>query len=291
MPFSYRQKKKEKKKKATMNLPSHLRTETGERTDSFFKKKKKERNECFLSDAEEEKRTENVLFSFPFIMKQKERTHSLSPFREEERKSSTLSFPSSGEQTKRKRKANVTFPSSFFPLPQTEWRISPPFPEKRKKEKDEKTEERRQKEEGQKQKGTERREKEKEARERKLEKRQRKMSQKGAFLTQESRKGAGRGFRQDAGNGGRERYFSPHDGNAGRTAHLPAFPLPIRISKHGRSGTQNQPVLPPLPRHHAEALPSPIVDVSSFSYVVYFNAFIWYHIHVTKEEKRRKKKC
>lgn len=115
LPFSYRQKKKEKKKKATMNLPSHLRTKTGERTDSFFKKKKKERNECFLSDAEEEKRTENVLFSFPFIMKQKERTHSLSPFREEERKSSTLSFPSSGEQTKRKRKANVTFPSSFFP--------------------------------------------------------------------------------------------------------------------------------------------------------------------------------
>ena len=90
---------------------------------------------CLLSDAEEEKRTDNVLFSFPFIMKQKERTHSLSPFREEERKSSTLSFPSSGEQTKRKRKANVTFPSSFFPLPQTEWRISPPFPEKRKKKK------------------------------------------------------------------------------------------------------------------------------------------------------------
>lgn len=156
-------------------------------------------------------------------------------------------------------------------------------------------EERRQKEEGQKRRWAERREKDKEEGERGTgkgwEKRQQNMSQKGAFLTQESRKGAGRGFRQDAGNGGRERYFSPHDGNAGRTAHLPAFPLPIRISKHGRSGTQNQPVLPPLPRHHAEALPSPIVDVSSFSYVVYFNAFIWYHIHVTKEEKRRKKKC
>lgn len=44
--FKQKKKKKEKKKKATMNLPSHLRTETGERTDSFFKKKKKERNEC-----------------------------------------------------------------------------------------------------------------------------------------------------------------------------------------------------------------------------------------------------
>lgn len=131
-----------------------------------------------MSDSEEEKRTESVLFSFPFIMEQKERTHFLSPFRKEERKS----------------KRRLSFFILF--LPQTEWQISS-FPEKRKKEKDEKTEERRQKEEGQKRKGTERRKKEKEARERRTEewtKRQRNMSQKGAFLTQESRKRTGRGF-------------------------------------------------------------------------------------------------
>ena len=161
-------------------------------------------------------------------MKQKERTHFLSPFREEERKS----------------ERRLSFFILF--LPQTEWRISP-FPEKRKEKK----------------------------------KKMRRW------------KNAGRRKKDKNEDGRKEgkRIISPHDGNAGKTAHLPAFSLPIRISKHGKSGTQNQPILPPLPRHHAEALPSPIVDVSSFSYVVYFNAFIWYHIHVTKEEKRRKKKC
>ena len=115
------------------------------------------------------KRTENVLFSFPFIIKRKERIS----FRLFEKK---------------KEKANVTFPSSFFSYRKRN--DGSPF--SLKKEKDEKTEERRQKEEGQKRKGTERREKEKEARKRRTEKRQRNMSQKGAFLTQESRKEARR---------------------------------------------------------------------------------------------------
>ena len=97
-------------------------------------------------------------------MKQKERTHFISPFREEERKS----------------ERRLSFFILF--LPQTEWRISL-LPEKKKK--DEKMEERRQKEEGQKRRWAERREKDKEEGERGTgkgwEKRQRDTPQKGTF--------------------------------------------------------------------------------------------------------------
>ena len=156
-------------------------------------------------------------------MKQKERTHFISPFREEERKS----------------ERRLSFFILF--LPQTEWRISP-FPGKRKekKGKDEKMEERRQKEEGQKRRWAERREKDKEEGERGTgkgwEKRQQNMSQKGAFLTQESRKGAGRGILPGSRKRGWERHFLPYAGDDGRTVHLPVFSFPIRISKHGKSG-------------------------------------------------------
>ena len=148
---------------------------------------------------------------------------------EEKRKSSTLSFPSSGEQSKRKRKANVTFSSSFFPCRRRNGES--PLPWKR-KEKKKKTRRR---------KNADRREKDKNEKERKEGKRM------GETATEhiaerripdagEQKRSRKRIFRQNARNGGRERCFSPHDGNVGRTAHLPAFSLPICISKHGKSG-------------------------------------------------------
>lgn len=65
------------------------------------------------------KRTEDVLFSFPFIMEQKERTHFLSPFRKEERKSSTLSFPLFWRTDKKKKKGEPHL--SFFIFPCRRW--------------------------------------------------------------------------------------------------------------------------------------------------------------------------
>lgn len=97
-----------------MNLPSHPQTEAGERTDFFLKKKKKERNECFLSDAEEEKRTEDVLFSFPFIIKQKERISFLLLGKKKEK---TVRFPSPLLENRQKEKERRTSPFLLHSFP------------------------------------------------------------------------------------------------------------------------------------------------------------------------------
>lgn len=131
------------------------------------------------------KGTENVLFSFPFIMKQKERTHSLSPFREEERKSSTLSFPLSWRTVKKKKKGERHLSFCILSLPQTEWRVSPSL----KKEKRKRREDGRTQAEGRR---TKTKMGGKTGKGREI--RQRDTPQKGVFLTQESRKRTGRGI-------------------------------------------------------------------------------------------------
>lgn len=177
-----------------MNLPSPPQTEAGERTASFFKRKKKERNEClsllpFVRCRRRKKNGEcSFLLSFYHETERKNAFPLSFPRRKKKRQYALLPLFWRTDKKKKKGEPHLSF--FILSLPQMEWRISPSL----KKEKDEKMEERRQKEEGQKRKGTERRKKEKEARERRPEKRQQSMSQKGAFLTQESRKGAGRGF-------------------------------------------------------------------------------------------------
>lgn len=265
-----RRKKKRKRKQRWTFLPISEQRRARGRIPSLKRRRKNGMNafrSCLLSDAEEEKRTDNVLFSFPFIMKQKERTHSLSPFREEERKSSTLSFPFSGEQTKRKRKANVTFPSSFFPLPQTEWRISPPFPWKKKKTR--------------RRKNADRRKKDKNKKERKEGKRRKKRENESWRNGNETRcrkahswrRRAGKeqeeDSRQEAGNGAENAIFRLMIGMTAGRRILLHFRFPFALVNMGRVVNHISPFFSPSPSWHERLLPSP-----SLSFFLCISAFI-----------------
>lgn len=219
----------------------------------------------------QKKKKERIMFFSPSLLSWNRKKERIPSLLSEKKKEKAVRFPSPLLENRQKEKERRTLPFLLhsFPYRRRNGGSPPPFPEKRKKEKDEKTEERRQKEEGQKQKGTERREKEKEARERKPEKRQRGTPQKGAFLTRESRKRTGRGFPSGSRKRVWERHFSPHDRDDGWRMHLPAFPLPIRISKHGKSGEPYFALFPLSPSWHERLLPSP-----SLSFFLCISVFV-----------------
>ena len=143
----------------------------------------------------QKKKKERIMFFSPSLLSWNRKKERIPSLLSEKKKEKAVRFPSPLLENRQKEKERRTSPFLLHSFPTADGMADLPLPWKKgKKEKDEKTEERRQKEEGQKRKGTERRKKEKEARERRTEKRQRNTLQKGAFLTQESRKRTERGF-------------------------------------------------------------------------------------------------
>ena len=162
----------------------------------------------------------------------------------------------------------------------------------RQKKKDEKMEERRQKEEGQKRKGTERRKKEKEARERRPEKRQQSMSQKGTFLTQESRKGAGRGFPcKETGNGAENAIFClMPEMTVGGCIFL-HFSFPFALVNMGEVGHRISPYSLPFPAIMQKL--SPLPSLTCLHFHMWFTLILLYGIIFMSQKKKNggRKKC
>lgn len=189
----------------------------------------------------------------------------------------------------RRRKKALRFPSPLLENSQKERRMSPfllhsfptangmtdlPSPWKKKKTRRWKNADRRKKDKSKEERKEGKRSK---ARERRPEKRQRNALQKGTFLAQESRERTGRGFPSGSRKRGWECHFSPHDRDDGRTAHPPAFPLPIRISKHGKSGEPYFALFPLSPSWHERLLPSP-----SLSFPLLLSVYLGFHLWFTK---------
>lgn len=125
-----------------MNLPSPPQTEAGERTDSFFKNKKKERNEClsllpFVRCRRRKKNGEcSFLFSFHHKTERKNAFPLSFPRRRKKRQYAFLPLFRRTAQKKKKGKHHLSF--CILSLPQMEWRISL-LPEKRKRREDGRT--------------------------------------------------------------------------------------------------------------------------------------------------------
>ena len=156
-------------------------------------------------------------------------------------------------------------------------------------------EERRQKEEGQKRKGNGKKEKgERSERTKTGETATKHAAEKRIPDAGEQERSRKRIPRQEAGNGSENAIFRLMIGmTAGRRIFL-HFSFPFALVNMGRVVNHISPFFSPSPSWHERLLPplpSPSFFVSQFSFVVYFNAIIWYHCIVLKEEKRRKKKC